>query len=100
MAYSPGMSEIPAEDQQKQQAALIAKCGLGPFGPITSRVAGPRTLRFAPVTDYSMFDTWRSLLYADCSVFHITRPVLLTDLTRHPTLSPLRRSRIAPCSTL
>jgi len=41
MAYSPGMSEIPAEDQQKQQAALIAKCGLRPFGRIRPELLAP-----------------------------------------------------------
>ena len=69
------------------------------FRPNTSRVAGPRTLRCAPVADYSSLDTWLSPLPADCSAFRVVHPMLPTDLTRRSTLDALRRSQIAPLST-
>jgi len=68
--------------------------------PLTSdaggRVAGPRTLRCAPVADYSSLDTWLSSLPADCSAFHFVHPMLLADLTRLSTLDARCRLRIAP----
>lgn len=45
-----------------------------------SRVAGPKTLHFAPVMDCSMLDTWLSALYTDCSVVHAKCPVLAADI--------------------
>jgi hypothetical protein len=58
----------------------------------------PPRLAGAPVTDYSVLDTWRPRLRVDCSTLHIVRPALAADLTRWPTLSALRRPRIAPPS--
>jgi hypothetical protein len=49
----------------------------------------------APVTDYSMLDTWLPLLCADCSALRIVCPVLAADFTRCPSLSSLRRWQIA-----
>jgi hypothetical protein len=66
------------------------------FRSNTSRVAGPRTLRCAPVADYSSLDTWLSPLPADCSAFCFVHPMLPTDLTRRSTLDARRRLRIAP----
>jgi len=59
----------------------------------------PPHFAVAPFTDYSMLDTCRALLHADCSALHIARPALVTDLTRRPTLDALCLLRIAPLAT-
>ena len=63
-----------------------------------SRVAGPKTLHFAPVMDCSMLDTWLSALYTDCSVVHAKCPVLAADFAV-PNTSLHARTQIAPRST-
>jgi len=55
----------------------------------------PPHFAVAPVTDYSMLDTWLPLLCADCSTLRIVCPVLAADFTRCPSLSSLRRWQIA-----
>jgi hypothetical protein len=72
---------------------------LGPFGLITSRVAGPRTLRSrrSQIAPCSALDF--PLLHADRSALRIVCPVLATDFTRRRTLNALRRLQIAPLST-
>jgi hypothetical protein len=67
--------------------------------PPLSEWCGPARLAGAPVTDYSVLDTWRPLLHADCSALRIGHPKLVTDLTRRPTLDALRPLRIAPLAT-
>jgi len=59
----------------------------------------PPHFAVAPVTDYSVLDTWLSLLRTDCSALRIVRPVLRPDLTRLASLSALRRLRITPLPT-
>jgi len=59
----------------------------------------PPHFAVAPVTDYSMLDTWLSLLRTDCSALRIVCPVMRPDLTRLASLNAPRRLRIAPLPT-
>jgi hypothetical protein len=86
--------------RHKQQGALIAERALETLRSNYVPSCWPPHFAVAPVTDYSVLDSWRSSLPADCSAFRTSRPALATDLTRRPTLNALRRTRIAPHSTL
>jgi hypothetical protein len=60
----------------------------------------PPRLAVAPVTDYSVLDTWLFSPPADCSTFNFHRPAPATDLTRPLALHALRSLWIAPRSAL
>jgi len=83
------------------QFALILGAGPVLHRPTRSRpeLPAPR-LAVAPVTDYSVLDTWLFSPPADCSTFNFHRPAPATDLTRPLALHALRSLWIAPRSAL
>jgi hypothetical protein len=93
MDYTKSLQQ--SSRNNKPHLSLSAACGLSAeYVPS----CWPPHFAVAPVTDYSMLDTWQSLLHADCSATHIARPVLSTDLTRCSTLTRFAPS--ADCSAL